>query len=402
MRRIVIVGGSLGGVRAAETLRAEGFAGRLTIVDGDSYKPYDRYHLSKAYLEGVNDVEAISLPIDHFEAEWLHGRVAVSLDAQDGRVLLDDGRDIHFDGLIVATGSSARALSPREMALNGVTTIRTLADAQALRAALLNRPSHVVIIGGGLIGSEIASITARWGFDTTIVDVTPAPLTRTLGPAMADTVMSLHRRNGVRLRYGSAVQAVEGHNGSVRAVRLADGQALPAEIVIVCLGVTPCTSWLEGSGLALQDGLLCDSRLFACMRPNIVAAGDVARWPAPLCGSDPIRIEHWRSTLDQASHAATSLLAGPERARQYAELPIFGTHIHGLHFRSNGFPPYATHSEAVYGDPAGDRYVSAFYRDGVLIGVIALEALEQLDDLRAQIGKSRGHLDSASLIRSPA
>jgi NADPH-dependent 2,4-dienoyl-CoA reductase/sulfur reductase-like enzyme len=287
-----------------------------------------------------------------------------------------------------------------EMALTGVTSLRTLGDAQTLRSALLKRPAHVVIIGGGLIGSEIASITAKWNLDTTIVDTTPVPLLRTLGPAMADTVVSLHRRNGVHLRYGTAVNAVEGHNGSVRAVRLADDEVLPAQLVIVCLGVTPNTSWLENSGLPLADGLVCDAKLFAQGHPNVVAAGDVARWPAALCGPDPIRVEHWRSTLDQASQAAKNLLAGRDDARPYTDLPVFGTHIHGLHFRSNGFPPHASHSEVVAGDPHSDRYAVSFYRDDVLVGVIALEALELLDDWRASIGKTRSSVCSSPLASS--
>ena len=398
--RIGIVGGSLAGVRAAETLRAEGFQGGLTIVDGDEHEPYDRYHLSKDYLDGARDAQAISLPTAHIQAEWLQGRVAVDLDADAGRLTLDNGRNVEFDGLVIATGSKARRLSAPDMSLSGVMALRTLGDAKALRAALLERPAHVVIIGGGLIGSEVASITVRWGLHTTIVDASPRPLLRTLGPTMADSVISLHRGHGVHLRYGTGVEAVEGHNGSVRTVQLTDGEVLPAEVVIVCLGVTPHTSWLDSSGLPLDDGLLCDPTLFVRGRPNIVAAGDVARWPMAICGPDPIRIEHWQSTLDQATRAAKNLLVGRENSKPYANLPIFGTHIHGLHFRSNGFPQYATHSEVVWGDPYSDRYVVAFYRTDVLIGVIALEALDLLAEWRTLIGDSTSPAHTVTLASS--
>ncbi|MCU1656298.1 MAG: FAD-dependent oxidoreductase, partial [Pseudonocardiales bacterium] len=361
--RIVIVGGSLAGVRAAETLRAEGFRGNLTVVDGDRHQPYDRYHLSKDYLEGVRDVGGISLRTEHIDAAWLQGRVARSLDMSAGRVELDDGSQLPFDGLIVATGSRPRQLAASAMALTGVMSLRTLADAQALRAALLQRPASVVIIGGGLIGSEIASITAQWNLRTTIVDAATTPLVKTLGPLMAESVVSLHERHGVQVKYGVDVEDVEGHNGSVRAVRLVGGEVLPAELVVICLGVTPNTDWLENSGLRVADGMLCDAALFARDHPNVVAAGDVARWPVTLCGPEPVRVEHWRSTLDQATRAAKNLLAGRQDGQAYAELPVFGTHIHGLHFRSNGFPPSATDSEVVWGDPGSDRYVVAFYRD---------------------------------------
>jgi 3-phenylpropionate/trans-cinnamate dioxygenase ferredoxin reductase subunit len=210
------------------------------------------------------------------------------------------------------------------------------------------------------------------------VDVSSTPLSRTLGPELAGTVISLHRRAGVGLRYGIGVEALEGHNGSVRAVRLADGEVLPAELVVVCLGVTPNDSWLRSSGLTLADGLLCDASLFAEGQGNVVAAGDVARWPAALCGSEPIRVEHWRSSLDQASRAAKNLLLGPEAAQPYLDIPVFGTHIHGLHFRSIGYPPHATGSEVVWGDPGGDQYLVVFHRGDTIVGAISLAAEELL------------------------
>jgi 3-phenylpropionate/trans-cinnamate dioxygenase ferredoxin reductase subunit len=402
MERVVIVGGSLAGVRAAEVLRENGYAKRLTIVDGDRFRPYDRYHLSKDYLNGVRDIDQIRLATAHIDADWLQGRIAVRLDYASRSVQLDDGAELEFDGLVVATGSRARTLEAEYMALTGVLSLRTLSDSQALRAALLNRPSHVVVIGGGLIGSEVATVTRNMGLPTTIVDSALLPLSRTLGPVMASTVIRLHERNGVELRYGATVQGVEGHNGSVRAVRLTDGERLPAELVVVCLGVTPNTEWMDGSGLPLSDGLLCDDTLFALDSPDVVAAGDVARWPLSLCGEDPIRVEHWRSSLDQAAVAASNLVLGRAHARPFVDLPVFGTHIHGLHFRSIGFPQYSTDSATVLGSVDNDEYLVGFYRDDVLIGVIALDVLDSLPAWSARIGlrPTRGRSDLQDVIES--
>jgi NADPH-dependent 2,4-dienoyl-CoA reductase/sulfur reductase-like enzyme len=402
MDRVVIVGGSLAGVRAAEVLRENGYTNRLTVVDGDRFRPYDRYHLSKDYLNGVRGIDQIRLATGHIEANWLQGRVAVGLNYASRSVQLDDGAELGFDGLVVATGSRARTLEAEYMALTGVLSLRTLNDSQALRAALLNRPSHVVVIGGGLIGSEVATVTRNMGLATTIVDAAPLPLTRTLGPVMASTVIRLHERNGVELRYGATVQGVEGHNGSVRAVRLAGGEQLPADLVVVCLGVTPNTEWMDGSGLQLSDGLLCDETLLALDSPDVVAAGDVARWRSSLCGEDPIRVEHWRSSLDQAAVAASNLVLGRARARPFVDLPVFGTHIHGRHFRSIGFPSSSTDSAIVLGSVDNDEYLVGFYRADVLIGVIALDLLDALPAWNARIGLSPtgGRSDSLDVIKS--
>jgi 3-phenylpropionate/trans-cinnamate dioxygenase ferredoxin reductase subunit len=402
MERVVVVGGSLAGVRAAEALRENGYTARLTVVDGDRFRPYDRYHLSKDYLNGIRDRDQIGLATAHIDATWLQGRVAVALDYASRSIRLDDGTELEFDGLIVATGSRARTLEPEHMALTGVLSLRTLSDGQALRAALVNRPSHVVVVGGGLIGSEVATVTRDMGLPTTIVDSTSLPLSRTLGRTMASTVIKLHEQNDVELRYGAKVQAVEGHNGSVRAVHLTTGERLPADLVVVCLGVTPNTDWMEGSGLSLSDGLLCDETLFSLDTPDVVAAGDVARWPSALCGEDPIRVEHWRSTLDQAAVAAGNLLLGRSHARPFVDLPVFGTHIHGRHFRSMGFPQYSTDSATVEGSIDSDKYLVGFYRDDVLIGVIALDALDSLPAWSSRIGlhSTRGRTDLTDVIKS--
>ena len=391
MERIVIVGGSLAGVRAAESLRQEGFAGELTVVDADPHpQPYDRYPLSKEFLTGLRDTGDIVLRTHDIDAVWRQGRCATSLDLDRRTVTLDDGSALRFDGLIVATGASARTLGASDKALRGVFALRTLADALALRAALREAPARVVVVGGGLIGSEVATVTRSMDLATTIVDSNQLPLSRTLGSAMATSVARLHAQRGVRVLPGRRVAGLIGRAGSVKAVRLTDGESIPADVVVVALGVVANTHWLEGSGLTLADGLVCEQTLYASGTTNVVAAGDVARWPQPLCGNEWIRIEHWSNALDQASMAAKNLLRGAGEAATFSDIPTFGSHIHGAAIRSIGFPPHATGSRILWGSVDDEEYVVGFHRaDDVLIGVIALNAVDRLPHWRGQMGSSK-------------
>jgi NADPH-dependent 2,4-dienoyl-CoA reductase/sulfur reductase-like enzyme len=281
--------------------------------------------------------------------------------------------------LVIASGSSARVPPDLDVSLRGVFPLRSLTDAQELRAWLRNSPQNVVVIGGGLIGSEVASVTAAMGLRTTIVDATRLPLARTLGMTMASTVMDLHEQHTVRLRYGIGIRRLHGDDeAGVTGVELADGTMLPADVVVMALGVTPNTGWLADSDLSIADGVVCDRSLIAHGTTNIVAAGDVARWMCHPYGDSSLRLEHWRSALDQAACAAHSLLVGPANAAPYDTMPIFGTHIHGFHFRSLGVPGLATSSEVVWGTYGDQRYGVAFYRGPDLVGVIALEELDPL------------------------
>jgi NADPH-dependent 2,4-dienoyl-CoA reductase/sulfur reductase-like enzyme len=380
MERVVIVGGSLAGRRTAEVLREEGFQADITVVDDDTFPSYDRYHLSKDYLVGLKDEPQIGLPTEHLDVDWRRGRSAVSLDVAERRVWLDDGSQLGYDGLVVASGSSARVPADLDVSIPGVFPLRSLTDAKELRTWLRRRPQSVVVIGGGLIGSEVASVTAAMGLPTTIVDSAPLPLAATLGMTLASTVMNLHEQHAISLRYGVEIRRICGDSTGVTGVELADGTKLPADVVVVSLGVTPNTAWLADSGLVLDDGLVCDAALFAAGTTNVVAAGDVARWTCRAYGDTSLRLEHWRSALDQAACAGRNLLAGGADAQVYSAMPIFGTHIHGFHFRSLGVPRLATTSEVAWGNYGEQRYGVAFYRGPDVVGVIALEDLQPLTE----------------------
>ncbi|WP_067819764.1 NAD(P)/FAD-dependent oxidoreductase [Actinomadura kijaniata] len=375
--RIVIVGASLAGLRAAQALREEGFAGDLTLVGAEPHLPYNRPPLSKSLLTGDDDV---TLPGDGFDARWVGGRRAVGLDRVARTVTLDDGADLPYDGLVIATGARPRHLPGGQGTHKGVHVLRTLDDGLALRAALNQGPARVVVIGAGFIGGEVASTARSLGLDVTLVEAGPLPMGGLLGETTGRWLADHHRRNGVELITGTRVAAV-----ADGAVRLADGRSVPAGLVVVATGVTPEVGWLEGSGLKVDDGVLTDATLFAQGASDIVAAGDVARWPHPVFGGALVRVEHWANANDQGARAARNLLRGPGDAEPHAEVPGLGTRVHGTRVQWAGFPSMADEALVAAGDPAEDRFSVAFLRDGVMVGGVAVNHPKEAIRLRKAV-----------------
>ena len=308
--RIVIVGASLAGLRAAEELRHRGFAGTVTVVGDETYEPYDRPPLSKQVLAGAWGLDRTALTVMHpdgvagLDLDWRLGVRATGLDLAERRVLLAGGDDVGFDGLVIATGATPREL-PGTETLAGVHTLRTLDDALAVRAAIDGGARRVVVVGAGFIGAEVAATCRTAGCDVTILEALPVPLGRALGDEMGAVMGDLHRDHGVDVRLGVGVAGFEGGD-RVTHVRLADDTLLDADLVVVGIGVSPNTGWLEGSGVALDDGVVCDAT--TRVAPGIVAAGDVARWPSHRFG-ELLRVEHWDNAIAMGEHAARRLLA---------------------------------------------------------------------------------------------
>ncbi|AZM57469.1 FAD-dependent oxidoreductase [Streptomyces sp. WAC 01529] len=367
MRTVTVVGASLAGLYAARELRAQGFDGRLVVVGAEPHQPYDRPPLSKGFLTGACDEGQLALSEAEeraeLDAEWMLGTRARALDARGRTVVLDDGRALASDGVVIATGASARRL--RGPALTGVHTLRTLDDARALRAELVHGPRRVVIVGAGFIGAETASSCVTLGHDVTVVEAAPLPLAATLGAEMASVCAGLHARGGARLVAGVGVAGLRGtarrtsegtelhgtargtpegaelhgtspntsaphassSGGAVTAVELSDGRLLPADVVVVGIGAAPRTGWLAGSPLALDDGVLCDDGCVTTL-PQVVAVGDVARVGG-------LRAEHWTSATEQPRVAVRNLLAGRtvEAARP---LPYFWSDQYGSRLQFAG------------------------------------------------------------------
>ncbi|WP_026411828.1 NAD(P)/FAD-dependent oxidoreductase [Actinomadura oligospora] len=380
--RIVVVGASLAGLRAAATLREEGFAGALTLVGTEPHRPYNRPPLSKSVLEGDDDV---SLPgSEEIDAEWRGGRSAVRLDAEARTVTLDDRAELPYDGLVIATGARPRRLPEEQMALAGVHVLRTIDHALELRKALADVQGRVVVIGGGFIGGEVASTIRAAGHEVTIVDAAE-PMVRVLGRTVGSWLADHHRANGVELVTNTRVAELVGEAGRVTGVRLDDSRVVAADLVVVGAGVAPNTEWLEGSGLHVDDGVLTDSRLFAIGHGDIVAAGDVARWPHATFGHETVRIEHWSNANEQGAAAARNLLRGPSEAVPFGQVPALGTRVHGTRLQYAGLPHLADASTVVTGSPEDGKFSVAFTRGDVLVGAATVNFPKELTRLRKAI-----------------
>jgi len=330
LEHVVVVGASLAGLRACESLRQEGFDGRITLIGAEVEHPYDRPPLSKKVLTGEWEPDRIRLRKAHeFASLGLDLRIGVrvaALDTTTCTLALDDGSQVPFDGLIIATGAAPRRL-PEQPALDGVVELRTLADSLDLRDRIADGTARVTIIGAGFIGLEAAATARARGCEVTVLEGAPSPLIRGLGVAMGAAVASVHTRNGVALRCGVQVVGIEGADGHVTGVRLGDGSLVASDVVLVGIGVAPATEWLAGSGLVVRDGIVCDATLNAGV-PGVYAAGDCARWPnAAFAGFDDeeMRVEHWTNAAEQGAAAACNLLAVArgEQPEPFVSVPFF-------------------------------------------------------------------------------
>ena len=314
MQHMVVVGASLAGLRACESLRQEGFEGLITLVGADPEIPYDRPPLSKKVLAGEWDIERIRLrKLDDFQSLDLDLRLGVSatgLDTAAQVVTVDDGEALPYDGLIIATGASPRRLADQP-AFDGVVELRTLADSVGLRDRIADGTARVTIIGAGFIGLEVAATARQRGCPVTVLEGAPSPLIRGLGVEMGAAAAGVHARNGVDLRCGVQIVGIDGADGRVTGVRLGEGSVVESDVVVVGIGVAPNTDWLARSGLQVRDGIVCDATLNAGL-PGVYAAGDCARWPnGAFAGFDDeeMRVEHWTNAAEQGAAAAVNLLA---------------------------------------------------------------------------------------------
>ncbi len=384
--RIAIVGASLAGMHAAHTLRRDGYEGALTIVDAQAHEPYDRPPLSKQILAGTWDADRITLPAakEELDAIWRLGEPARRLDLESRSVELATGDIVDFDGLIVATGAGARRL-PGQPDLPGIHVIRTIDDALGLRGELDSGARRVVVIGAGFIGAEVAATCRGRGLDVTIVEVADVPLERALGRQMGEVCADLHREHGVDLRLGVSITGFEGTD-RVTGVELADGTVVPADVVVVGVGVELNTGWLEGSGLTVDDGVVCDETLLAA--PGVVAAGDIARWPSRRYGQ-MLRVEHWENAVQMGEAAACRLLvdlglsdAAPEA---YDPIPWFWSDQYDRKIQLLGRSGANHDVEVVIGSTDEKRFVALYGLDGIVTGVLGMNRPRHVMQLRSVV-----------------
>lgn len=399
MDRLVVVGASLAGLRAVQGARKAGFAGAITLIGAEPHLPYDRPPLSKAYLDdpfaAAPTFRGETELRDELGVTLMLGAAATGLDTE-GKAVVVGSRTVPFDAAVLATGAIARQL-PGTGELAGVHTLRTLDDAAAVRVAL-DAGARTVVIGAGFIGSEVASAARKRGLPVTVVEALPTPLVRAIGPDMGQACASLHRCNGTDLRCGVSVTGLEG-DGRVERVALSDGSTVDAELVVVGVGAAPATGWLDGSGLTVNDGVVCDETLRTSV-PGIYAAGDVARWHNPLFDR-PMRLEHWTSAAEQGATAAHNAI-DPDAARPYRTVPYFWSDWYDSRIQFVGIPD-ADEVRVVDGDLARDGRCVALYREGDrLAGVLAVNGQSVIMKYRTLIMKGTCWADALSFAEKRA
>jgi 3-phenylpropionate/trans-cinnamate dioxygenase ferredoxin reductase subunit len=380
MRSVTIVGASLAGLSAARALRAQSFAGRITIVGDERHEPYDRPPLSKEFLAGNATMADITLSTEddgELDLDWRLGTTATRLDPTRRAVTLDSGAELVSDGVVLATGARARQLPGPAPA--GVHTLRSLDDALALREALL-AGGPVVVIGAGFIGAEVASTARTLGLDVTVVEVLPTPLAGPLGEEMGRHVAALHEDHGTKLITGVGVVGLVG-GSRTQAVRLADGRELPAATVVCGIGAIPNVEWLGGSGIEISDGVRTDARC-ATNIPGVVAVGDCASAHNPFAG-EAVRLEHWTNALQQPEIAAATLLGRPAATRPAP--PYFWSDQYGVRLQFAGHRRPGDTVEVVEGDPAERSFVAVYRRAGRPVAVLSLNQPKLFGRLRRQL-----------------
>ena len=353
-KTFVIAGASLAGAKAAETLRAEGFDGRLVLLGSEHERPYERPPLSKDYLRGEIERKQVYVHDEGFyaehEIELRLGRTAVGLDTSTAELALDDGERLRYDRLLLTTGAEPRRLSIPGAELDGVLYLRDVGDSDALRERL-DRGGSVVVIGAGWIGAEVAASARQRGLEVTVLDPVAVPLERVLGAEVGAIYRDIHADHGVRMLLGTGVAAFEGST-AVERVRTSDGRVLECDFVVVGVGAQPRAELAARAGLDVDDGILVDEHLQTSV-PGVYAAGDVARAHHPLYAQS-IRVEHWANALHQGPVAARNMLGRPER---YDRVPYFFSDQYDVGMEYAGFAP--SWDRVVFrGDPASREFIA--------------------------------------------
>jgi NADPH-dependent 2,4-dienoyl-CoA reductase/sulfur reductase-like enzyme len=382
VERIVIVGAGLAALRAAERLRELGFAGRVVIVGDEPYRPYHRPALSKQIVTGdLRPRDLIFPAYADLDVCWRLRTAARGLDLGRRVVTLPGGEELRYDGLIIATGVEARHLPGAPRHDPRVHVLRTIADAEALVTTLRATRGRVVIIGTGFTGCELAGSLRELRREVTLIGRSRTLFGNALGDEFGDTLHALHQRNGVDVVLGVSVRGWATSANGV-ALALSDERVLLAGCVVLAVGSDPNTRWLNGSGLGLTNGVLCEETCHAAGATDVVAAGDVACWPNLRFDTMPRRVEHWLNAIEMGRAAAANLLAGRGRAQPFTPLPQFWSEQHHVRIQAAGMPSLADRRL-----PVGTRAepVRVYARDGQAVGVVGLDRPRAMLTLTARL-----------------
>jgi NADPH-dependent 2,4-dienoyl-CoA reductase/sulfur reductase-like enzyme len=399
-QRVVVVGASYAGLRAAEAARRAGFDGELVLVGAEPHQPYDRPTLTKHALEAAPDPEAIALPqpASLGEITWRLGARVTSSDLDARTITLDDGTDLGWHGLVIATGLRSKHLpiawEPPRLA------VRDLDDNARLRAAMqraMTAGRRMVVVGAGFIGCEVAAVATSLGLDVTVVAPEDVPLQHHLGHQLGAAMQRLHEKEGVRFALGRVPVAVRGSEVAA-LVELSDGQTLDADLVVEAVGCTPVVDWLQGNHLDLSDGVLADTHLrvlgvpTSAPRDDVVVCGDLARFVNPLVDDVPRRVEHWTMAADTGKRAGRTLgrhlVGDPLDEKPFAPVPTFWSEQYDVRLQSFGLPELGDVRvlEGSLDDLRGGVVVG-YVRDGVLVGVVMAGFEDRYRHYRMAIGQ---------------
>jgi NADPH-dependent 2,4-dienoyl-CoA reductase/sulfur reductase-like enzyme len=395
--QFVIVGAGLAGAKAAETLRAEGFSGRVVLVGDEDTRPYERPPLSKGILLGTSGrdeafVHSAQWYADN-DVELRSGVRATALDRDSRAVTLADGSRLTYDRLLLATGSRPRRLSVPGTDLGGVLYLRTLPDSQRLDA-YLREGAQVVIIGGGWIGLEVAAAARTRGAAVTVVEVAPLPLQRVLGDELATIYRDLHAGHGVTFHCGVMLRELRGGD-TVTSVVLADGTEIPADVVVVGVGIEPNVELASTAGLAVAGGIVVDAGLRTA-DPAVFAAGDVASFHHPLLDRQ-IRVEHWANALNGGPAAARSMLG---QSIVYDRIPYFFSDQYTMGMEYAGYAGPGDYNQVTFrGDPASGEFIAFWLSDGRVVAGMNVNVWDVQDQIQALVraGFAGHQVDAAKL-----
>jgi 3-phenylpropionate/trans-cinnamate dioxygenase ferredoxin reductase component len=392
-RGFVIIGASLAGATAAATLREEGFDGRVALIGEEPVRPYERPPLSKEYLQGKveADVAFVHDPAyyDQHDIDLRLSTRVRGLEPADREVVLASGERLGYDAVLLATGATPRRLAVPGADLAGLHYLRTMADAERLRAAI-TAAGRVVVIGAGWIGCEVAASARQLGADVALVELGRLPLERVLGPELGAFYRDVHADHGVELHLGAGIEALRGA-GRVEEVRLTDGTALAADVVVAGVGVTPRTELAEAAGLALDNGVVTDEYL-AASAAGVFAAGDVASAWHPVFARR-IRLEHWSSALNQGPAAARNMLG---RRIPYEQVPYFYSDQYDVGMEYSGYAP--GWDQVVFrGDPASGEFIAFWLTGGQVVAGMNVNVWDVADSIAALVAAG-GQIDLSRLL----
>ncbi|WP_194829830.1 NAD(P)/FAD-dependent oxidoreductase [Nocardia sp. XZ_19_231] len=363
---VLVVGASAAGLSTVESLRRKGYVGPITVLGDEAEAPYDRPPLSKQVLAGAWERDRATLRppelLDKLDAEFVLGDAAVGFDAASRTVRTASGRTLTAAAVVLATGVRARSL-PGQPELGGVHVLRTLADSLALRSAL-GSCRRLVVVGEGVLGCEIAATARAMGIEVTITGPQAGPMAVQVGSLVSGVLAQLHAEQGVRLRMGAAVESLIGESGQVAGVRLATGEVLDADVVVVAIGAVPATDWLIGSGLTLDNGIVCDSTCRAA--DGVFAVGDVARWQHEHFGA-LVRLENRTNATEQAAAVAGAILGDDT---PYVPVPYFWTDQFDAKLQVHGILRADAEVDIIEGDLTARRFVARFRNNGIVTGVL--------------------------------